>query len=124
MVFGGGGIANALPGAVLPDFGARTFHESRHTSDLRPRNRTWLHIDWMQMGLGGIDSWGAHESPMRKYTIPYEGEGAVLRLRFGLAAFEPSNEVGVNGAVARDRARALRDAMRAASGSAASRSSA
>lgn len=91
------------------DFGARSFHEQRHTSDLRPRNRTWMHVDSHQMGVGGIDSWGSHETPMAKYTIPYS-DGA-LRVRFGMAALV-HGAGGIGADEPRSRARRLRAAMK------------
>ena len=65
----------------------------RHASELRPRPFTWLHVDYRQQGLGGIDSWGWHESPMTAYQLPYKS----MRLRFALAALEPG-ESSINAA--------------------------
>jgi beta-galactosidase len=42
----------------------------RHSGELKPRKQTQLHIDLIQMGLGGIDSWG--NWPLEKYRLPYK----------------------------------------------------
>lgn len=42
----------------------------RHAADLIKRPITQLHIDLKQMGVGGINSWGAW--PMKKYLLPYQ----------------------------------------------------
>ena len=43
--------------------------EQRHSGELHPRPQIQLHIDKIQMGVGGINSWGA--MPMEEYRIPY-----------------------------------------------------
>ena len=40
-----------------------------HTRELKPRSFTVLSVDHKQMGLGGIDSWGAWPEP--EYRLPY-----------------------------------------------------
>ena len=42
----------------------------RHSGELKARPQTQLHIDKIQMGVGGIDSWGS--SPLKKYELPYQ----------------------------------------------------
>lgn len=42
----------------------------RHSGELKARLQTQLHIDKMQMGVGGVDSWS--EMPLEKYRIPYQ----------------------------------------------------
>ena len=42
----------------------------QHSGDLKPRRQTQLHIDYKQMGLGGIDSWG--NWPLEKYRLNYK----------------------------------------------------
>ncbi|HZL11293.1 MAG TPA: glycoside hydrolase family 2 TIM barrel-domain containing protein [Prolixibacteraceae bacterium] len=42
----------------------------RHSGELKQRPETQLHIDLAQMGVGGIESWGAW--PMEKYRLPYK----------------------------------------------------
>ena len=41
---------------------------NRHTCDVKERNLTTLNIDYLMMGVGGDDSWGARTHP--EYTIP------------------------------------------------------
>lgn len=40
-----------------------------HSGELMPRDEIFIHIDWKQSGLQGIDSWGSW--PLKKYRIPY-----------------------------------------------------
>lgn len=42
----------------------------QHSGDLKPRKQSRLHIDFKQMGVGGIESWGAW--PLEKYRLPYQ----------------------------------------------------
>lgn len=49
------------------DGGARK--TQMHSGELVPRKQTQLHIDLIQMGLGGIDSWG--QWPLEQYRVPY-----------------------------------------------------
>jgi beta-galactosidase len=41
----------------------------RHAADLRKRPQTQLNIDLRQMGVGGVNSWGA--MPLQRYLLPY-----------------------------------------------------
>lgn len=41
----------------------------RHATDVDPRPQTQLNIDLKQMGVGGLDSWGA--KPLDQYLMPY-----------------------------------------------------
>ncbi len=41
----------------------------RHWGELRPRDRTYLNVDFRQMGVGGITSWGPTALP--KYSLDY-----------------------------------------------------
>jgi beta-galactosidase len=41
----------------------------KHTREIKPRPFTVLSIDYLQMGVGGIDSWWAW--PLEKYRLPY-----------------------------------------------------
>ena len=41
---------------------------NRHTCDVKERDLTALNIDYLMMGVGGDDSWGARTHP--EYTIP------------------------------------------------------
>ena len=40
----------------------------RHPQELKPSGKTFVHVDAVQMGVGGIDSWGA--MPLEQYRIP------------------------------------------------------
>jgi beta-galactosidase len=42
----------------------------QHSRELKQRKQTQLHVDFIQMGLGGIDSWG--NWPLEKYRLPYQ----------------------------------------------------
>ena len=42
----------------------------RHAADLVRREQTQLNIDLKQMGVGGVNSWGAW--PLKDYLLPYE----------------------------------------------------
>jgi beta-galactosidase len=44
--------------------------DQRHPEDLIPRKQTQLHIDYAQMGVGGINSWGT--LPLDKYRLNYK----------------------------------------------------
>ncbi|WP_343043778.1 hypothetical protein [Sphingobacterium prati] len=44
--------------------------QQRHAADLVKRKQTQLNIDLRQMGVGGINSWGAW--PLFEYTLPYQ----------------------------------------------------
>lgn len=44
--------------------------EQRHSGELKPRQQTQLHIDLMQMGVGGINSWGTW--PLEQYRLDYK----------------------------------------------------
>lgn len=41
-----------------------------HPGELKPRKQTQLHIDYRQMGVGGIDSWEAW--PLEQYRLNYK----------------------------------------------------
>ncbi len=40
----------------------------RHSLELKPSGNTFVHVDAVQMGVGGINSWGAW--PLEQYRIP------------------------------------------------------
>jgi len=52
------------------DLDAGDRKQQQHSGDLKPRKQTQLHIDYKQMGLGGIDSWG--NWPLEKYRLNYK----------------------------------------------------
>ena len=62
---------SALP--VSPGQLSRTKRDSLHHFDIRAEDKVSICIDHKQMGLGGIDSWGA--TPLEKYRI-YPGKYA------------------------------------------------
>ncbi len=73
------GIGVRLDSEIPLNFSARNYldedldggveKERRHAASLRPRPFTVLNIDYAQMGVGGIESWGAW--PLREYRLPY-----------------------------------------------------
>ncbi|HWQ56201.1 MAG TPA: hypothetical protein VN442_21115 [Bryobacteraceae bacterium] len=56
--------------------------------------RVFLNLDWNQMGVGGIDSWGANAYPMAPYRID---SSEPRRYRYRLTPID-----GVFGAKARE----------------------
>lgn len=56
----------------LEDFDPGNEKAQRHTIDIRPKEKTWLHIDYMQMGVGGDNSWSKDGLPKPKYRIDPE----------------------------------------------------
>jgi beta-galactosidase len=48
----------------------RDKRDGKHTIDLNPRKEVYLNIDYLQMGVGGDDSWGA--KPLAKYSIAFK----------------------------------------------------
>lgn len=51
----------------------------RHSLELCPSGRTWIHADKVQQGLGGINSWGA--KPLDQYLVHPAERDFVLILR-------------------------------------------
>ena len=45
-----------------------TWQKHYHSSDLRPEDKTFVHLDLVQMGVGGTNTWGA--LPLPEYRIP------------------------------------------------------
>lgn len=54
-----------------------------HWGELRPRDTVFLNLDYRQMGVGGIDSWGP--TALERYSLPY----APYEYRFTLRALRP-----------------------------------
>ena len=52
------------------DGGTATLPEQKHGGLVSVRDITTLSIDFRQMGVGGINTWGA--LPLKKYDLPYE----------------------------------------------------
>lgn len=60
---------SALP-YNLDDLNPEEHKKQYHSGELNKRNNIYLHIDLLQTGMQGIDSWGAW--PMEKYRIPFK----------------------------------------------------
>ena len=56
---------SALP--FSPEQLTRTNRGEKHTVDLKPENTTSLCLDYQQMGVGGVDSWG--KMTLKKYLL-------------------------------------------------------
>jgi beta-galactosidase len=59
----------ALPYA-LDDLDPETNKKQYHSGELVPRNEIYLHVDLQQLGVQGIDSWGAR--PLEEYRLPFK----------------------------------------------------
>jgi beta-galactosidase len=57
----------------------------RHSGQLVERDLVTLHVDYRQMGVGGINSWGP--TALERYSLPYQP----YRYRFRLRPFGPSD---------------------------------
>ncbi len=68
---GGGRAAPGGHGDPLRPRGPRPrpAKAQRHWGELRPRDAVYLNVDFRQMGVGGIDSWGPTALP--EYSLPY-----------------------------------------------------
>jgi beta-galactosidase len=51
----------------------------RHGGELHDRDSTFLNVDFEQMGVGGIDSWGP--TALMKYSLPYGAYSYAFKLR-------------------------------------------
>jgi beta-galactosidase len=60
---------SALPYS-LDDLDPEVNKKQYHSGELNERDQIYVHIDLLQTGLQGIDSWGAW--PLEKYRIPYK----------------------------------------------------
>ena len=76
--------APTFSGTALPfthdDLDPGPVKTNTHSSDLVERDFITLHVDWRQMGVGGINSWGTTALP--EYSI----EATELRYSFTLSA--------------------------------------
>ena len=52
------------------DLESGDWKQQMHSGELKPRKQTRLHVDYLQMGLGGIDSWGNWS--LEKYRLNYK----------------------------------------------------
>ena len=53
----------------LEDFDPGNIKAQRHTSDIQPKDKIWLHIDYKQTGVGGDNSWDKAGLAHKKYRI-------------------------------------------------------
>jgi beta-galactosidase len=60
--------------------------DQRHAGELRERELVAVNVDFLQMGVGGINSWGPTALP--KYSLPYEN----YRYRFILRPITASDD--------------------------------
>lgn len=67
---------------------------NRHVNDVKERNLTSVNIDYLQMGVGGDDSWGARTHP--QYTIT----GKTYSYSFAIKPLAKGNDVA---AMAREK---------------------
>ncbi len=78
ILFEGNQPLNATALNFLPeDFDPGLTKKQQHTSDIYPRNNTYVYIDFFQKGLGGIESWGSqpfneYRYPAKKYTYSHK----------------------------------------------------
>lgn len=61
----------ALPYAI-DDLDPEADKKQYHSGELVPRNEIYMHIDWQQTGVQGMDSWGAW--PLKQYQIPFANQ--------------------------------------------------
>lgn len=61
------------------DFDEGPEKTGKHTTDVVPRDRVTLNLDYRQMGVGGDTSWGARTHP--EYTLPAREYAYRFRLR-------------------------------------------
>ena len=103
----GQGVGLLVTGDTLLSAGALHFtqedlddgprKDQRHSGELDPRDLVALNVDYRQMGVAGINSWGA--LPLPQYTLPY----GPYTVRFTLLPFDASSQDP--GGLARVRAR-------------------
>jgi beta-galactosidase len=51
----------------------------QHSGDLKPHKQTQLHIDFRQMGVGGINSWGSW--PLEQYRLNYKNYNYSFKIK-------------------------------------------
>lgn len=59
---------SALPNP-MEDFDPGSVKAQRHSIDIVPKDKVWLHIDFMQAGVGGDDSWSKNGLANKEYRI-------------------------------------------------------
>ena len=72
------------------DYTMKNLEEAKHISDLKEEKFYTLNIDYLQMGLGGNDSWSKTGYPLEKYMITTDKE---YNWSFSI---EPFNGVHIN----------------------------
>ncbi|HWJ27414.1 MAG TPA: beta-galactosidase small subunit, partial [Flavisolibacter sp.] len=60
---------SALPYSI-DDLDPEADKKQYHSGELNKRDTIFLHIDLQQLGLQGIDSWGAR--PLEEYRLPFK----------------------------------------------------
>ena len=53
----------------LEDFDPGNTKAQRHTTDIQPKDKIWLHIDYKQVGVGGDNSWDKSGLAHKKYRL-------------------------------------------------------
>ncbi|NME72449.1 glycoside hydrolase family 2 TIM barrel-domain containing protein [Flammeovirga aprica] len=53
----------------MSDFDPGNQKGQRHTIDIKPKEATYLHIDYMQIGVGGDCSWSMEALPLKKHRM-------------------------------------------------------
>ena len=70
----------------IGDFDQGTKQNYRHMNDIKPKDKVFLTVDFMQMGVGGDDSWGARTHP--QYTLPAK----YYRFSFRMSPFNATKD--------------------------------
>ncbi|MEJ7736403.1 MAG: hypothetical protein WKF97_03160 [Chitinophagaceae bacterium] len=70
---------SALPYS-LDDLDPEAEKKQYHSGELNKRNEIYLHMDLIQSGLQGIDSWGS--MPMEKYRVLFKNYEYSYWIRF------------------------------------------
>ena len=64
----------------LEDFDPGNQKAQKHSTDINPKGKTWIHVDYMQKGVGGDDSWSKNGLANSEYLIDLEN----CELSFGI----------------------------------------
>jgi beta-galactosidase len=94
-------VGNGLIAAGLPVLSVSTLNintddlnwtpKTIHSCDVRKNNFITLHLDFVQMGVGGDNSWGAMVHP--EYTIPVKEYSYVFRIKPFSASEGPEDKL-------------------------------
>ena len=73
--------ASAVPYSTgqLDDGPSKDKKWGRHSGDLQPTGKTYIHIQQRQLGLGCVNSWGAW--PRSEYRLPYKDYDFTFAIR-------------------------------------------